>query len=187
MDDNTPKKRKQKGWITPTVKANIVLDRQLRRETGMSNAEIAEKHGTTENMVVHMTEGNIGAEARKILRRKREKLAELALDTTIAALEKGKELVDKADKPGHLSGIAALGKFSDNVYRLESGQPTEITQSLPAESHALDFIAMLMERMSRDQALEAFRQARLDPLVPEARKSEILRRIETGELKLLTP
>lgn len=91
----------------------------------------------------------------------------------------------QADDPRHLSGVAAMGKLSDTVYRLETQQPTEIHQALPAESHALEFIKMLMQKMDLSTALDAFTRASLDPLVPEVRKQEIRRRIESGELKLL--
>ena len=117
--------------------------------------------------------------------KKKERLAEKALDVTLAALEKGEELIYQADTSKALSGIAAMGKFADTVHRLERGEPTQIAANVSTEVHALEFIRMLMGRMSEELAMEAFKRASLEPLVPENRKLEIISRIESGDLKLL--
>jgi hypothetical protein len=171
--------------LTPTEKANIVIAREMRGLTGKTNADIGKDFGISGQYVQHMTKDNIPAEAKKIYKKKRERLEELAFETTVSALKKGKELIDIADSPKALSGIAAVGKMADTVYRLETNRPTEIQQALPTESHALEFIRMLLERMDLNAALDSFMRASLDPLVPEERKPDIRRRIETGELKLL--
>lgn len=180
------KKRAPSRKLTPTDRANIVIEREMRGITGKTNKDIAVEQRCSEFLVQHTTAGNLPAEARKIYKKKKARLDELAMSTTVAALLKGKELIDKADNPKHLSGIAAVGKMSDNIFRLETHQPTAIQQTLPAESHALEFIKMLMQRMAQAEALEAFKRTSLEPLVPEQRKLEIIRRIEAGELKLLT-
>lgn len=172
-------------WLTPTEKANIVIAREMRGITGKTNADIADDFGVGTQTVAHTTANNIPTEAKKIYKKKRAKLEELAFATTVAALKKSKELVQMADDPKHLSGIAAVGRMSDTVYRLETRQPTDIQQTLPTESHALEFIRMLMQKMDLQTAMETFIKAPLDPLVPEIRKEEIRRRIESGELKLL--
>jgi AcrR family transcriptional regulator len=177
----------QKGSrkLTPSERANIKIDKDMRGITKMSLPDIAEKHGVSKATVNHITDTSLTGEARKIYLKKKKKLEELSLDTTLAALEKGKELILQADHPRHLSGIAAMGKMSDTVHRLETMQPTEITQNNSAEAHALDFIKLLLQRMDLESALASFQRANLDPLVPEMRKPDIIRRIESGELKLL--
>jgi len=80
-----------------------------------------------------------------------------------------------------------MGRFADTVHRLERGDPTQISQSIGSETHALEFIRFMMTKMDQIAAIDAFKRANLEPLVPEIRKSEIISRIESGELKLLGP
>lgn len=173
--------------LTPTDRANIVIQRDMRPLTGKTTEDIAKEFGVQPSTVKDMTANNIPREAKKIYKKKRAKLEELAMATTVAALEKGRELILASDNPRHLSGIAAMGKLSDTVYRLETHQPTVIQEGLGAESHALDFIRILLERMDLENALSHFMKASLEPLVPEDRKLSIRQRIESGELKLLPP
>jgi hypothetical protein len=176
---------KGKRTLTPTERANIVIARDLRAVTGKTCRDIAQDFNLATATVQHITADNLPREAKKIYKKKKKQLEELAMATTVAALEKGKELIEMADNPRHLSGIAAMGKMSDTVYRLETQQPTEIQQNVTAETHALDFIRLLLERMDLEAALSHFTKANLEPLVPEMRKDDIVRRIESGELKLL--
>jgi len=179
--------KKGARWLKPSEKANIMIAKELRGVSGKTTEDIAVDYGVANTTVRHMTVDNLPADARKIYQKKKKKLEELAMEATVEALTKGRELIQQADNPKHLSGIAALGKMSDMIYRLETNQPTEITQTLPAEAHALEFIKVLMAKMDREAALEAFLRASLDPLVPESRKLEIHKRIQSGELKLLNP
>jgi uncharacterized protein YqgV (UPF0045/DUF77 family) len=179
--------KKGARWLTPTEKANIVIAKELRGTTGKTCTDIAGEYGVALGTVQHIHEGLLPAEAKRIYAKKKKQLEELSIDTTLAALMKGKELILQADDPKHLSGIAALGKLSDTVYRLETNQPTDIQQTVSTETHALEFIKLLMVSMERKAALEAFLKADLAPLVPESRKLEIHKRIESGDLKLLNP
>lgn len=179
--------RKGSRKLTNTERANLVVAKEMRGVTGKTTKQIAEENGVSPLYLSHLTPDNLPAESKKIYKKKMAKLEELAFATTAAALTKGKELIEQADNPKHLSGIAAVGKMADTVYRLETRQPTEISNTMPAETHALEFIKMLMEKMDLNAALDAFSRASLDPLVPEVRKLEIRRRIESGELRLLTP
>lgn len=171
--------------ITNNEKAEILLRKDLRRSTGITNKDIAKDMKLSDWAVSHTHLYNVSDEVLDLYEKKKERLAAKALDVTYVALEKSGELIQQATDPKSLSGIAAAGKFADAVYRLETGQPTQITANQGPENHALEFIRMLMNRMDRDSALNAFKQASLEPLVPELRKAEILSRIESGELKLL--
>lgn len=180
------KGHKNARWLKPSEKANIVIARDMRGVTGKTCEDIAKDLNVSVSMVRHTTADNLPAEAKKIYVKKKKRLDELAMAATEAALVKGKQLIDLADDPKYLGGIAQLGKMADTVYRLETNRPTEISQTIGTEAHALDFIKILMARMDREAALEAFLKASLEPLVPEDRKKEIHRRIISGELKLLT-
>ncbi len=171
---------------SPSEKANMLVAKTMAHTNGKTMSDIAIEFGTGIETVYDTRLNSVDAETRKIYKKKMARLEDLALATTEAALIKGKELIEQADNPRHLSGIAAVGKMSDTVYRLETGKPTEITNVMPAETHALEFIRMMMEKMDRQSALDAFLRAPLDPLVPEVRKLEIKSRIESGDLKLLT-
>lgn len=176
--------RKIRRPLTNKQKAEVLLRKEIRGP-GNSNLEIAKTVGCAETTVDHVNYKTLPPEAKKIYDRKKETLKYKALDATEAALEKGIELMSIADSPKALAGIAAMGKFADTVYRLETQQPTEIVKTLPAERHALDFIKMLMEKLTRSEALDAFREADLDPLIPAWRRDDIHSRIVSGELKLL--
>jgi AcrR family transcriptional regulator len=168
--------------ITPRQKADILIQKEIG---GMTNAEIAKKVKVSVTTVDHTSIRNQPDEVLKIYEKKKERLAEKALDVTLAALEKGEELIHLADNPKALAGIAQMGRFADTVHRLERGDPTQISQSVGTEGHALAFIRFMMTKMDQAAALEAFVRANLEPLVPEIRKTDIIRRIESGELKLL--
>jgi hypothetical protein len=177
-------KKTVRRWLSPAEKAEIVLSRDARQLTGKTNKDIAKDMGISEYTVQHTTKDNISTEAREIYLEKKSKLAELALDVTTDALMKSRDLISTADSAKALSGIAAVGKFADSVHRLETNQPTSI-QGQTAETHALEFIKLLMDRTgSRESALEAFGRASLEPLVSDGKRDIILRRIASGELKL---
>jgi hypothetical protein len=103
---------------------------------------------------------------------------------TEVAIEKGIDLVMKADDPKNLAGIAAIGKFADTIYRLENNKPTEITGIMSAEDHAVEFIKMLLSEMSFDEALETFLEANLEPIIPDWRKEDIYSKIKAGTIKI---
>lgn len=170
--------------VSSTDRANILLRKEVRGP-GNTNEQIAKDIQVSLTTVAHTSLYNVDDEAIKIYNAKKSKLKDLALDAVTSALIKSKELIDASTNVRSLAGVAAAGKFADSTYRLETQQPTSINAVVPVEVHALEFIRMLMGMMSMKDALEAFKSASLEPLVPEYRKAEISRRIEAGDLKLL--
>lgn len=183
-----PRKKKPGGRghnLTANDRANILVEKDLRKSLGTTNKDIAKKLGVSTWSVDHTQTYNVDQSVLDLYERKKERLAAKALDVTLAALEKGEELIDKATDPKALAGIAQMGRFADTVHRLERGEPTQISASIGTENHALEFIRFMMTKMSQELAIEAFKRANLEPLVPEIRKGEIISRIEAGDLKLL--
>lgn len=175
------KVKKIRRWLTNEEKAEIVLKRDTRQVTGQTNKDIADEMGISEYTVQHMTRDNIPFEAREIYEEKKAKLSDLALDVTTAALLKSKELIGMAESARDLSGLAAVGKFSDGVHRLETRQPTEI-RSWSAQDHAMAFFNLLLEKTgSREVALDGLRRADLEPLVSDSQRMEAFRRISIGD------
>ena len=179
------KKEDKRPFISDHDRAEILLQKELTRQTGKTQVDIAKDFKVSQSFVAHLYKEDQTDEVISLYEKKREKLAAAALEVTLKALEKSGSLIDLADDPKHLSGIAAAGRFSDSVYRLETGQPTTIAMNMDAEAHALDFIKLLMARMDRPAALDHFKRANLEPLIPDHRKSEILAKIEEGTLRLL--
>lgn len=172
--------------ITPNLRAEILVQKDLRRDNpDVTNESIAKKLKVSTWTVDHTQLHNVDDVVLDLYEKKKEKLASKALDVTLAALEKGEELIYAAKDPKALAGIAQMGRFADTVHRLERGDPTQIAQTVSSEGHALAFIKFMMEKMDQIAALDAFRRANLEPLVPEIRKADIISRIESGELKLL--
>lgn len=180
------KPRVRKKNITPNLRAEILIQKDLRRDKDITNRDIAKKLGVSAWTVDHTQLHNVDDTILELYERKKKKLANKALDVTLAALEKGELLINQADNPKALAGIAQMGRFADTVHRLEMGEPTQIAQSVGTEGHALEFIRFMMTKMDLAAAIEAFKRADLAPLVPEIRKADIVSRIERGELKLLT-
>lgn len=180
------KPRRRTPNLSANDRANILIEKDLRKSTGQTNKDIAKKLKVSTWSVDHTQTYNVDQSVLELYEKKKERLAAKALDVTLKALEKGEELIDKATDPKALAGISQMGRFADTVHRLERGEPTQIAASVGTEGHALAFIRFMMEKMTQEAALEAFKRADLEPLVPEIRKNEILSRIESGELKLLT-
>lgn len=178
------KKRGYSRRLNDKQKAEIVLRKAMRKK-GDSAAKIAEDFQTSTSTVEHLGYTTLTPMQKEIYEKKKAKLKELALDATTTALVKGMDLMELADTAKHLAGVAAMGKFADSVYRLETGQPTEIVRNMSTEDHALEFIKVLRGRMDREEAIEAFKRSSLEPLITEQRRLEIAQRIERGELKLL--
>lgn len=182
---NKPKKRGRN--ISANLRAEILVQKDLRRDNDITNKDIAKKLKVSTWTVDHTQLHNVDDTVLDLYEKKKEKLASKALDVTLAALEKGEILINQASDPKALAGIAQMGRFADTVHRLERGDPTQISQSIGSETHALEFIRFMMTKMDQIAAIDAFKRANLEPLVPEIRKSEIISRIESGELKLLGP
>jgi hypothetical protein len=179
-------KQKPKRWLTDNDKAEIILRKELRAHNKDTSADIARDLDCSVHTVTATSVRTVSSKVVALYEKKRAALAGLALDVTTEALSKGKFLIRNAKSEKSLSGIAAVGKFADGVYRLETHQPTEITQNITAEAHALEFIRYCMSRSTREDALEAFAKVSLEPLVPDWEKAAILAKIQSGELKLLT-
>lgn len=173
--------------LSDNDRANILIEKDLRREKNQTNEDIAIKLDIGLDTVVRTTKSSASPEVLDLYEKKKARLAEKALDVTMKALEKGEILIDKASDPKALAGIAQMGRFADTVHRLERGDPTQISQSVGTETHALEFIRFMMGKMTQAAAIEAFKNANLEPLVPEIRKNDILARIASGELRLLAP
>lgn len=177
-------KLKGLNYLSPSTRANILLEKDLKQVTGETPETIALKYGTTPWIVKQMKYDNIGAEARKLYRKKREKLKEIALDATVAVINRGRALVDKADSPKFLSGLAAFGKLTDTVMRLEEQSPTAIVKNNSPEVYAIEFIKILLADMDFESAVEEFKRANLAPLLTPQQQENIATRLLTGNIKL---
>lgn len=171
--------------ITPSKTANVLIEKEIREITGETYETIALKYGTSVSYVKNVNYKNMNPEAKKIYRKKKEKLKEIALDTTVTALERGKTLIEEADHPKYLSGIAAMGKLSDTIYRLEEKSPTSIISTNTTETYAIEFFQLLLQEYSFGEALEAFREADLKPILTREQQKLIAEKIEKGELNVL--
>lgn len=180
-----PRKKHKRGKLTASEQANLVILKETK-PNGEKNSDIAEKFGISVSSVAHMSAESLTHQAKQLYKQKKQRLAELSIDVVESALVKGKELIDGATDTKALSGIAAVGSFADKVHRLETNQPTEIRHTLEIEEHALEFIKLVMRNSNLEKALEYFMQASLEPVIPDHAKAEIVKKIERGDLKLLT-
>lgn len=166
------------------IKVDIALRKDLKESSGESLSDIAASYNLDIDEVKNASYDKLSPIGKALYKKRVEMLESKALALTEVVLEKGLELVKKSDDPKNLSGLAAIGKFADTVYRLENNKPTEITSKLSPEDHAIAFIQMLMADMDLSSAIDAFKVAVLEPIIPEWRKEEIIKKIEKGVLKI---
>jgi hypothetical protein len=167
--------------ITDDQKAEILV----RKEIGgpdHTQVAIAADLGISRESVQKVQIESVNSRALELYQKKKAALRDLAVDTTTAALKKSKQLIEKASSPKFLGGVAAAGRFADTVMRLETGEATAIVRTASAEQHVIEFFRVLVARSGYVLAVEGLRKASLEPLVGNARKEEILGRIESGEL-----
>lgn len=162
-------------------KAEVMVRKDIGGKDNTSNA-IAKDLGCSQSLIDKMRLDNLSAQAIELYEQKKANLKHLAISTTEVALIKSKELIEKADKPRHLSGIAAAGRFADTVMRLETEQPTEITKNISSETHVLEFYSILVAKVGPTVAIDELKRASLAPLVSDQRKEEIVERIIRGEI-----
>lgn len=172
----------RKVALSEHEKVDVLLRKELKEGLSETIQTIADSYNIDPQEVENIKYEKLSPQGRALYKKRVEMLESKALALTEAVLEKGLEMISKVEDPKSLAGMAAIGKLADTIYRLENNKPTEISNSLPAEEHAIAFVKMLTETMSLQEAIEAFREASLEPLIPDWRKEEIANKMETGAI-----
>lgn len=92
--------------------------------------------------------------------KKRADLGAHGMELSFNALLKGKELVEKAHSVRDLPAVMGAAKIGHDISRLESNQPTVITQPLSDEDLALELFRRLIEKRGwrAEDAIEGIRE-----------------------------
>jgi hypothetical protein len=145
-----------RSHLTERQKAEIVLAKKLQMIT---QSMIAKEHGVARNTVVNLTEDSLSPEAKSHLASFVENL-EAARDKTL------KRINEKLDNNDFKDGVYPnLFNVLNTNHRLETNQPTSITQSQDISSIVNDLLAYAQKftQLSQDQyekALTQFAQAK---------------------------
>ena len=110
--------------IPDQKKVELVIAKELRPSGTETNSKLANQFGVSENSVAKLNYEVLSETQKELYHRVKTELAEKALFGASLALEKGQELVKRAESAKDLGGVTQFGKFAHEVYRLESGQST---------------------------------------------------------------
>jgi hypothetical protein len=167
--------------LSDKQKAAIIVDKRIRAD---SIKAIGQAHGISTNHV-HKIDRTASPELIEMADQLEEELAPRIEKTMNLALTRIHErLADGANPPPLNHVTTAFGVLYDKR-ALENNRPTSIVQhQTPPEDHAIEFYRILLNKMSKQEALNLFRQSNLAPLVSDHTRDRIALQLESGEVDL---
>ena len=130
---------KQVRKLTDEQKAEIVLAKEIRPTQTSTNQNIAEEFDVSLGLVAHMKYEALTDRQKEIYNQKRADLKYLAQNLTYNAMTEANARVIRGD--GKLSEVVGAMKIANDIYRLETGQSTAITESVDTKAEMLrDFL-----------------------------------------------
>lgn len=122
------KKASKVRKLTDNQKVEIVIQKETRPTATSTNYNIAAQFDVSTDLVNRINYEALTPEQKHLYELKRSELKYHAFELTSNAIKKANQLVNQATATRDLSGIvAAMGKANE-IYRLETNQPTTITQ-----------------------------------------------------------
>lgn len=138
--------------LTDEQRADIVLLKDIKGESSSTNMELARMFSVSKNSIDRHNYEMLSDEQKALYERKRNDLGAEAFDLTLSALRKSKELVGLATV-SNLSGVVAAGKFGYEAFRLETNQPTQITQTTTSPvDQAISYARLLLQKLELEDA-----------------------------------
>lgn len=119
---------KQVRKLTDNQKVEIVLQKELRPTPTSTNKNIAEEFGVHPSLIAHTSYNSLTPDQKALYEKKRQELAIHAFDLTFDSVVKAKSLVQLATGVKDLPAVMGAAKIGNDIYRLETNQPTTITQ-----------------------------------------------------------
>ena len=159
-------------------KAEIIAKRRLKMAT---DRELAVQHRISEH-TVHGIERFASPETLMLADERTATLAEQIREARDLALEVLTAKLAERDAP--LAQVTqAFGTLYDK-HQLETNRPTQIiANQTDPKDHAIAFFRMLCSKMTRGEALDAFRVADLAPLVSGETRDRVAGLLERGEIE----
>lgn len=168
--------------LTDEQKAEIALTKKLRPTSTSTNKNIAQAFDVSTDLIARVSYQSLTPAQKEIYDRKQADLKYHAQDLTFNAIIRAKDMLH--DSTTRLSEVMGAAKIGNDIYRLETNQPTQITQDNSPERLALEFVkAMIADGYNQALAIEELR--RFHDLAPVDIREKVVADIAANP-KLLT-
>jgi hypothetical protein len=153
--------------LTDKQKVEIVVAKQLKPRGTSTNVQLASELDVKPNTIAKAKYDTLTETQKELYEQTIANLKYDSADLTANSLKKANELVQIAESTRDLAGVVAAGKFAHDVFRLETGQATQINGS-PLETDNFKcqrFIDTVLDiekngkRLSLDEAYEVLLSA----------------------------
>ena len=123
--------------LTNKQKVEITLLKEFRPTATSTNKNIARSFDVSTDLVNRINFDALTPEQKELYHLQKNDLKYHALDLTYHSVKKARQLVELATKPSELPAIMGAAKIGNDIYRLETDQPTSITAQQNIEPIAL--------------------------------------------------